>query len=305
MTIRLLTAPALLAVSLIAPPAAGQAVPDIADLPDPSAREGSTLTVGDGAEIFYTESGEGEALVLLHGYPLSGALFARVTDALDDDYRVITIDHRGYGNSTTPAPAEGIATYASDALAVLDELGVEEAVIGGMSMGGPIMFSMYEMRPDLFRGMIAIDTNHLPAGPIETGIWTGAETALQQEGEVAAIVPFLIPNMLTGEARTGETTPMPDYLSAVMGQASLDGAIGGARALASRPDATEIVSGADVPILAIVGLEDPVYPVAIARQMVDAAQDGTLAVIDGASHAAIFERPAEAVEAIRGWMDSL
>lgn len=284
--------------------AAAQDAPAIADLPAPADRAGETVSV-NGADIFYSDSGEGDALVLLHGYPLSGALFERMRDRLDDTHRVITIDHRGYGNSTTPAPVESVDTYAEDALAVLDELGVESAVVGGMSMGGPIMFAMHRMRPALFEGMIAIDTNHLPAGAIEQGIWNGAKTALETEGEVGAIVPFLMPNMLTGAARTGEDTPAVSYLTQAMEQASLDGALGGAEVLASRPDATQTVKEADVPILALVGIEDPVYPVAISQMIVDAAKDGTLAVIDGASHAAVFEQPEASAEAILDWIERI
>lgn len=266
-------------------------------IPAPSERPGETLSV-NGAEIFYSESGEGPALVLLHGYPLSGALFERMRDTLDDSHRVITIDHRGYGNSTTPAPVEEVSTYAEDALAVLGEIGVEQAAIGGMSMGGPIVFEMYRQNPGIFSEMILIDTVAAPAGAIEAGIWNGAETALTDSGEVSSIVPFLMSKMLTGEARTAEPPVMPDYLKAVIAQASLDGAIGGAQVLAGRPDSTETLKSVEVPVLVLVGIEDPVYPVAVSQGMAEMAPQGELAVIDGGSHAVVFERPDASAQAI-------
>lgn len=61
-------------------------------------------------------------MLLLHGYPLSGALFARVREALQDDYKVLTVDHHGYGLSDAPETSENVATYAGDALAVMDHL---------------------------------------------------------------------------------------------------------------------------------------------------------------------------------------
>ena len=285
------------ATTLVAAPVFAQTAAEQLGLPEPSEREGRTVSV-DGADIFVSESGEGDAIVLLHGYPLSGALFERVRDALDDDHRVVTIDHRGYGNSTTPGVVDDVATYASDALAVMDELGIESAAIGGMSMGGPIAFEMYRQNPDAFDSMMLIDTNHMPAGAIETGIWEGAETALNENGEVGAIVPFLLPNMLTGETRTVTAPAQADYLTAVIEQASLDGALGGANVLAGRPDSTQTLQSVEVPVLVIVGREDPVYPVAISQAMADAAPNGTLAVIDGASHAAVFEKPDEAAQAM-------
>ena len=226
-------------------------------------------------------------------------------DRLDDDYRVITVDHRGYGKSTTPAVVDDVATYASDALAVLERLGVDSAVIGGMSMGGPIVFEMYRQDPDVFRAAMLIDTNHMAAGAIETGIWEGAEKALNDKGEIGAIIPFLMPNMLTGETRFVTAPAQVDYLTKAMEQASLDGALGGAAVLANRPDSTETLKSMDVPILVVVGLADPVYPVEIAQAMVDAAPDATMARIEGASHAAVFERPDEAAAAMAEFLSGL
>ena len=295
---------ALTAATFAAAPALAQSAAEELGLPAPDAREGQTMEI-NGAEIFVSESGEGDAMVLLHGYPLSGALFERVRDTLDDSFRVVTIDHRGYGNSTTPAVVEDVSTYAEDALAVMSEMGLEEAIVGGMSMGGPIMFEMYRQNPDVFRAMVAIDTNHLPANAIEAGIWEGAETMLNDEGSVSAIVPFLMPNMLTGETRLETAPAQVEYLTAAIEQASLEGALGGAKVLAGRPDSTETVTNANVPMLVLVGQADPVYAVEISQMMVDAAPNATLATIPGASHAAIFEQPEASAQAILDWAETL
>ena len=294
--------PLVAALLLAAAPAGAQTAAERLEMPEPSAREGQTLSI-NGAEIFVSESGEGDPLVLLHGYPLSGALFERVRDTLDDTYRVVTVDHRGYGQSTTPEVVEEVSTYAEDALAVMEELGIESAAIGGMSMGGPIVFEMYRQDPDAFDAMLLIDTNHLPANPIEAGIWDGAKTMLEEQGEVGAIVPVLLPDMLTGETRLVTAPAQVDYLTQAMEQASLDGAIGGTNVLAGRPDSTDTLESVEEPVLVIVGREDSLYPVAISQQMVDAIGDNAeLVVIEGASHAAIFEQPEEAAQAILDFM---
>ena len=293
------------ALAAIATPLAAQTAAERLGLPAPDTREGETLS-GDGAEIFVSESGTGPALVLLHGYPLSGALFEGVRDTLDDAYRVVTIDHRGYGNSTTPGAVDSVVPYASDALAVLEQLGIESAVIGGMSMGGPILFEMYRQAPEVFDGAILIDTNHLPANEIEQGIWNGTLDTLRADGgAVGDIVPFLMPNMLTGETRLVTSPAQPDYLTAAMEQASLDGAIGGAIALRDRPDSSGTVASMDIPVLVLVGQEDTLYPVAISQAMADAAPQAEIVVIPGAAHAAIFEKPDESAQAILDWMSAM
>lgn len=295
-----------LPLALIAAGATAQTAAERLDLPAPDAREGQMVEV-NGAEIFVSESGEGDVLMLLHGYPLSGALFERMRDTLDDGYRVVTIDHRGYGMSTTPEPVTDVATYAEDALAVMSELGIESAAIGGMSMGGPITMEMYRQNPDAFDAMILIDTNHKPAGAIEAGIWAGARTALEDTGEVSSIVPFLMPNMLTGETRMVTEPAAADYLTAAMEMASIDGAIGGANVLENRPDSTQTLTDAGeagLPVLVLVGREDTVYPVAISQAMADAT-GGEIAIIEGASHAAVFERPEESAAAIASFLGGI
>jgi pimeloyl-ACP methyl ester carboxylesterase len=243
-------------------------------------------------------------MLLIHGYPLSGALFSRVRDALAARYQVLTIDQRGYGMSEAPGVPDTIATYAQDALAVLDQLGVQQAIIGGHSMGGPVTFEMYRQDPQRFRGMILIDTIAAPASPIEAGLWQGFVTYVQQNGMDQTYFANLMKNMLTGKTRM-EQPEQVTYLTEVMQAASVDAAIGGAQALATRPDSTAALSQITVPTLVFVGLEDTIYPFEIAKMMQQAIPNSTLSIISGAAHAAIFEVPDASAQAILDWANGI
>ncbi|MGI8644654.1 MAG: alpha/beta fold hydrolase [Thermomicrobiales bacterium] len=276
-----------------------EASPQSATLGDPTAREGQFAEV-NGARIFYQVSGEGQPMLLLHGYPLSGALFSRNRDALAEQYMVITVDHRGYGQSEAPAVPGDVAVYAQDALSVLDELGVDQAIIGGHSMGGPITFEMYKSAPDRFRGMILIDTIAAPASTIEAALWGGFADEAEQNGISMIYVNALIKDMLSGDTRLNHPEQVT-YLTEVVKQASVDGAIGGARALAGRPDNTGLLGQINVPTLVFVGVEDTIYPVSISQMMAKAIPNSQLAMIPGAAHAAIFEAPDQSTQAILDW----
>ena len=283
-------------------PAFGQDATPVGDLQAPSERTGEYADL-DGARIFYEATGEGAPLVLLHGYPLSGALFSRMRDALEDRYSVVTLDHRGYGLSEAETNPGTIEQYASDALAVMDELGLDRAAIGGMSMGGPIVLEMYRQAPERFSAMILIDTIAAPASPMEAGIWRGTQERVEAEG-VDGIVGFLMPQMLTGATRANEPAQV-DYLTTVMEGASKDAALGGAEALETRPDLRPVLEGIEVPTLVLVGRADPVYSFEVSQGMVDAIGDNArIAIIEGASHAAVFERPAESAKAIGDFLAS-
>lgn len=277
-------------------------VPDVSALPVPAEREGAHAEV-NGARIFYQATGDGPALLLLHGYPLSGAMFGRVRGALEEDWTVITLDHRGYGLSDTPDVPGSIEVYAEDALAVLDHLDIEQAAIGGMSMGGPITLSMYRMAPDRFSGMILIDTTAAAAGPPEAGLWRGVETVIEGNG-LAPIIPALLPDMLTGVTRLSEPA-YADYLTQVMQGATVEAGQGGAIALAERPDFTDLLGEIEVPVLVVVGVEDALYAVEVSRDMAGSIPNATLAILPGGSHAAVFEAAGNAAAAIQSWGETL
>jgi non-heme chloroperoxidase len=99
------------------------------------------VTVGEenGApiELYYEDHGAGEPVVLIHGWPLSGRSFEKQIAALvKADYRAITYDRRGFGNSSQPWEGYDYDTLAADLRALLDHLDLTGATILGFSMGG-------------------------------------------------------------------------------------------------------------------------------------------------------------------------
>jgi len=87
-------------------------------------------------EIYYEDHGAGQPVVLIHGYPLSGRAWDKqVPVLLDAGYRVITYDRRGFGKSSQPAAGYDYDTFAADLHALLEHLGLRDAVLAGHSMG--------------------------------------------------------------------------------------------------------------------------------------------------------------------------
>lgn len=98
-----------------------------------------SLTSGNVA-IHYTDSGgDGRPVVLIHGWPLSGASWSDLEPALTQaGYRVVTYDRRGFGQSDKPGSGSGYDydTLTSDLAAVMDQLDLQDATLIGFSMGG-------------------------------------------------------------------------------------------------------------------------------------------------------------------------
>ncbi|SIR64533.1 alpha/beta fold hydrolase [Williamsia sterculiae] len=90
----------------------------------------------DSIELYYEDHGDGQPVVLIHGYPLDGSSWEKQTAALlDGGYRVITYDRRGFGRSSRPTIGYDYDTFARDLKIVLDTLDLRDAVLVGFSMG--------------------------------------------------------------------------------------------------------------------------------------------------------------------------
>jgi non-heme chloroperoxidase len=99
------------------------------------------LTVGKensgGIELYYEDHGSGQPVVLIHGYPLSGASWEKqVPVLLDAGYRVITYDRRGFGKSSQPATGYNYDTFADDLYKLVTQLKLRDFILVGFSMGG-------------------------------------------------------------------------------------------------------------------------------------------------------------------------
>jgi non-heme chloroperoxidase len=87
-------------------------------------------------DLYYEDQGSGQAVVLIHGYPLSGQSWERQTKPLlDAGYRVVTYDRRGWGQSSKPMAGHDYDTYAADLKELIEQLELTDIALGGFSMG--------------------------------------------------------------------------------------------------------------------------------------------------------------------------
>lgn len=265
----------------------------------PPSADGAQTAEINGAHIYYEVAGSGPPLLLIHGYPLSSQLFREQAEGLSDLYRVITPDLRGFGESEAPDSEASIETYAEDMLALMDHLEIEQAVIGGHSMGGMATLEMYRQAPERFLGMLLINTTAAAPTIVGQNLWRGFAEQAEAEG-VKSLVPELLDEMLSGMSRANDKE-LVETMTEVIEQASVEGAVGGGNALADREDYSDLLARIEVPVLILVGREDTVTPVMLAEKLEQGIPNSHLVVIDDASHVSVIEKPDEANEAIRSW----
>jgi non-heme chloroperoxidase len=88
-------------------------------------------------QIYYEDHGSGSAVILIHGYPLSGTSWElQIPSLLQAGHRVITYDRRGFGKSSQPTTGYNYDTFAEDLHKIVTELQLKEFALVGFSMGG-------------------------------------------------------------------------------------------------------------------------------------------------------------------------
>ena len=261
----------------------------------------------DGARIHYTVRGRGDPVLLIHGYPLNAGLFRDNVEAIvEAGYSVVTPTLRGFGRSEAPTDSSSIDAYSDDVLALMDELRIADgrAIALGMSMGGWTLFDMVGKAPERFRALAFNDTAAAPASIAEAGLWMGLAEQVREEGVNQAFADFLIKDMFTGDTRMNDTD-LVEYIGGLMKEASVEGAAGGAVALAERPDLTGVLEKIEVPTLFLFGLEDTLTPASLAAAMGERVEGSTVEIVEGASHALVLEAPGAANEAILNWLEAV
>ena len=114
----------------------------------------------NGIDIYYEDHGSGFSVVLTHGYAAGSRMWQGQVGPLTERYRLITWDMRGHGRTDSPERQEDYSEAATvaDLRQLLAHCGVQEAVIGGLSLGGYMSLAFYLAHPELVRALILCDT---------------------------------------------------------------------------------------------------------------------------------------------------
>src|SRR6266852_9122725 len=114
----------------------------------------------DGVNIYYEVHGNGPALLLTHGYSSTSAMWQGQIEALSKHHRLVLWDMRGHGQSDYPDDPQAYseALTVADMAALLDEVGADSAIVGGLSLGGYMSLAFYRAHPERVSALLIIDT---------------------------------------------------------------------------------------------------------------------------------------------------
>jgi pimeloyl-ACP methyl ester carboxylesterase len=247
----------------------------------------------NGIEIDYEVSGRGPAVLLSHGYSATRRMWDDQHRALGDRYRVISWSMRGHGETESPAdPAAYSADQTvADMRALLGHVGVERAVIGGLSLGGYVSLAFYLAHPEMVRALVICDS-----GPG----YRNADARRQWNERAQERAVALETRGLDALGRSREVRESAGLHRSAQGLAHA------ARGMLAQ-EGSRVIDGLgaiDVPTLIIVGDKDQPF-LAPCEYMAKKISGARLEVIRDAGHSSNLDQPEAFNRVLRDFLDGL
>jgi aminoacrylate hydrolase len=273
-----------------------------------------TVAVEKG-EIYYEESGSGELIVLMAGLGHGAAYYEKTVPLLADLGRVVAIDPRGVGRSTSRDERYSVEAWAADAAQLIERLGARRAHLVGSSLGACVALQAALDYPErvaslvLVAGFSELDRSlelnfRMRIGIIESqglgdvlaahiAMWTLGRTFINtDEGEAAV-------ERLFASVRRNSPERYLAFIRAILAFGRLE------PDQAGEPKLTQRLHEIRVPTCVIVGEQDILTPVSQSARMAERIAGAELHVIPGCGHITFTERPRETADVIRAFLGGI
>lgn len=259
--------------------------------------------------IAYLDSAPGDdqlrALVLLHAFPIGANLWEPQVRTIPAGWRLITPDLRGFGGSTEldSLSTLSMSDYAEDVIALMDELGMKRAVVGGASMGGYVAFALLQAAGDRIDGLILANTRAGADSPEARANRRNMLALVDREGP-SGVARDMMPRLL-GKTTQEINPEIEAFVRRLIKQQSPVAIRSAIHRMMDRPDSTPLLPNIKVPTLVITGEEDELIPVDESRAMAKAIPGATLVIIPRAGHLANLEQPEAFNQALHEFLAKL
>jgi pimeloyl-ACP methyl ester carboxylesterase len=239
--------------------------------------------------------------MLLHAFPVHNAMWAAQREALSTGWRVITPDLPGFGASPRLPGDPSLDDVADSVVATLDALGLEQTVLGGLSLGGYVAMALLRRHPERVSALVLADTKASADPPAAQENRERIARTVVEERSPRVLLTDVLPSLVgarTKRRRGDVLRAVTDMVRA----AEPESVAWIQRAMAARPDSFDVLRATQVPALVIVGDEDALSPLPDAEAMVEALPDARLVTIATSGHLSAMEVPDDVTTALRDFL---
>jgi len=251
------------------------------------------------AGIPATVQGDGTPVVLVHAFPLDGRMWAPQVEALAGAYQVIVPDLRGFGAARDQvSDADGVTMdlLADDLARLLDARGLDQVVLGGLSLGSYLAYAFIRRHPGRLGGLILCSTT--AAADTDETRAARMELAKRVEGDgIGVLLEAMLPRLL-GPTSLEQRPELVERVRELILEQDPAGVVAAEHCLAGRPDSFGDLGAVSVPTLVITGAEDTVTGPDQGRAVAAAIRDARFVLVEGAGHLVNLEQPEQVNEAL-------
>lgn len=250
------------------------------------------IEVAKNVRLHVTDVGKGRPVVLIHGFPLSDEMYEYQYEALAKaGVRAIGITMRGFGHSDKPGEGYNYDTYSDDIKAVLDQLHIDNAVLGGFSMGGAIVIHYMARHHGAHVAKLALFAAAAPCWTKQPSFFSKDDIngliALNSVNRPALYDAF-------GQKFTATSTSLPAGIGAWLGVINLQAsgfAVEQMLVTLREDDESENLKAVKVPTLILQGRNDHIVSYQMAEMLNRAIPNSKLVPFEISGHALFVEEP--------------
>jgi pimeloyl-ACP methyl ester carboxylesterase len=244
------------------------------------------------------EEGSGPAVVLIHGYPLDGDMWADVSRRLASKFRVLRPDLPSRRDTPHPLQAS-VKEYAGWIGAVIDAVG-GRAGAAGFSMGGYVLFELLRQKPDSVVAAAFVDTQAGADDEAGRSARNGAIFTAREMGP-GAVSERMLPRLLSPAGRS--RTDLVARVRAMVRRQNPNSIENDLLAMRDRPDSLSSLAAVAIPTLVIVGSDDELTPPEKAEALARGIRGAELVRIEGSGHLTPMEKPDEVAAALSAFFE--
>lgn len=241
------------------------------------------------------------AVVLIHGFPMTRAIWDAQMETLVTSSRVLRPDLRGAGTSSVPDGPYLMERLAADIATILDSLGIERAAVAGHSMGGYVALAFARMFTERITRLALVASRLRSDTPQEAAARYALADRIEREESVEPALEAYLPKLLAPET-IAQRDEIVARAAAIARQNTPPGIAATLRGLSLRVSSEDIAEDLDIPVLVVAGGADCVVSLDEARSVAERFPRGGLAVCARAGHLPTLEEPACVAGALAGWL---
>lgn len=254
----------------------------------------------EGKNLHYKDEGSGRALVLIHGFPESIAIWEDFTRTLTRHFRVIRIDLPGHGQSEMLGEVHTMEMMAEAVKVILDHAAVKECVMIGHSMGGYVALAFAEKYPEMLNGF-GLFHSQSAADSEESKSNRDRTIALIKENRSNFLHQF-IPNLFAEQNRERCSEAIADLQSQAE-KVTPESLVASMEGMKLRKDRTHVLAESKVPVLFILGKQDSKMPYESIMKQAALTNHAEILLLGDTAHMGFIESPDLTLRSVRDFAE--